>query len=193
MNFLGHLLLTYPHRELTMGNLLGDLVRGQEAKHLSPVLRQGIALHHEIDHYTDNHHGVRKLITLVRPTHAKYAPVVVDILLDHILANQWDSYAELSYPDFTQWIYDLVPEFLSLLSEPVVMRLEGMLHHRWIDDYDTTEKLQQVLMRMDKRASFPSQFVSGIQDIGEHYDTFAATFEEFYPTLREKLSLDVVA
>jgi len=176
-----------------MGNLLGDLVRGQEAKQLSPTLRQGIALHHEIDHYTDNHHGIRSLIALVRPTHGKYAPVVVDILLDHILANQWDLHSDLSYQDFTQWIYDLIPEFLSELSEPVAMRLEGMLHHRWIDGYDTIEKLHQVLMRMDRRASFPSQFVSGIEDIAEHFETFASIFEEFYPTLREKLSLDVVA
>ncbi len=193
MNFLGHLLLTYPHRELTMGNLLGDLVRGQEAKLLSPTLRQGIALHHEIDHFTDNHHGVRELIALIRPTHAKYAPVVVDILLDHILANQWHLHSELPYMDFTQWVYDLVPDFLRDLSEPVVMRLEGMVDHRWIDDYDSTEKLHLVLSRMDRRASFPSQFVSGIQDIEDYYEVFASTFEDFYPTLREKLTLDALA
>ncbi|HLF64234.1 MAG TPA: ACP phosphodiesterase [Saprospiraceae bacterium] len=188
MNFLGHLLLTYPHRELTMGNLLGDLIRSQEAKGLSEGLQQGFSLHHEIDRQTDQHPAVRELIVLLRPTHAKYAPVVVDILLDHVLAQRWSAHADLTYSEFTQWVYHLVPEYLSFLSKPVASRLESMVMHRWIDGYDTSEKLYQVLLRMDKRASFPSQFVTGVKDIITHRDLFNTSFTEFYVGMQERFA-----
>lgn len=189
MNFLGHLLLTYPHRELTMGNLLGDLIRSQEVRSLSKEIHRGFILHHEIDRHTDSHPGVKELIKMMRPTHSKYAPVVVDILMDHVLARQWDLHAEVSYATFTQWVYDLIPDFLSQLSTPVVNRLESMVLHRWIDDYDKAEKLKHVLLRMDRRASFPSQFITGVEDIAQHYDHFAITFDDFYRDIKSKLEI----
>jgi len=191
MNFLGHLLLTYPHRELTMGNLLGDLVRRRHARHLSQGILQGIELHHKIDSYTDQHPDVRELTNILRPTHAKYAPVVVDILLDHVLARQWNSHADIGYPEFTEWVYKLVPDFLSDLNDPVVVRLEGMVRHRWLDDYDSVDKLHAVLLRMDRRARFPSQFVHGSLDIAKHYDLFASTFETFYHAMKKTLFHEV--
>ena len=191
MNFLGHLLLTYPHRELTMGNLLGDFVRSREARRLEPGLRQGIAIHHDIDRFTDSHPDVRKLIRLMRASHGKYAPVVVDILLDYILARNWDEHASIPYPHFTEWVYDVVTEFIPVLSHPVSTHLGNMVRHRWIDGYDTEEKLHHVLLRMDIRASFPSSFISGTQDIEEHYEIFVAAFSNFYNNIREMPSLQI--
>jgi acyl carrier protein phosphodiesterase len=184
MNFLGHLLLTYPHRELTMGNLLGDFLRSSEKKMLSEGLQHGIAIHHEIDRQTDQHPSVRKLISLLRPTQGKYAPVVVDILMDHVLATGWPEYADTTYQEFTQWVYDLVPGFLPSLNAPVAAKLEAMVMHRWIDEYDTSEKLNQVLLRMDKRAKFPSRFIAGITDLKHHRQEFNRSFKEFYPWMQ---------
>jgi acyl carrier protein phosphodiesterase len=189
MNFLGHLLLTYPHQELTIGNLLGDMVRSKEARLLSAGLQEGIRIHHEIDRFTDTHQEVRRLNDLLRPTHKKYTPVVVDILFDYALANEWHQHASIAYPDFTTWVYDAIRAQIPYLPEPLAMRLDTMCHHRWIDGYNTKEKLYQVLLRMDRRASFPSTFVLAIDDITLHYNVFAEAFTRFYNDIREMPSL----
>ncbi len=191
MNYLGHLLLTYPHRALTMGNLLGDFMRREQVNQLSPDIRSGFAVHHMIDNYTDTHPEVRELIKTLRPVHAKYTPVVVDILMDHVLAREWERYADLPYPEFTNWVYALVPEFLTDLDTTIATRLRNMVYHQWIDNYDIPAKLLDVLMRMDARAKFPSRFVHGIRDIEQHYDVFADTFHRFYFALQEEVAKDI--
>jgi acyl carrier protein phosphodiesterase len=189
MNFLGHLLLTYPHPAITMGNLLGDMIRSKEAKVLSKDLQTGFSIHHEIDSSTDKHPSVRNLIALLRPQHGKYAPVVVDILLDHVLARQWNEHATISYPHFTQWVYDFIPDFLDQLPVEVAQRLRSMREHRWIDGYQTSEKLRGVLRRMDLRASFPSNFEQGAEDYPRHKELFHESFMEFYGPLQARIAL----
>lgn len=191
MNFLAHLLLTYPHRELTMGNLLGDMIRRSQTTEMPAGLNLGIRLHQEIDSYTDSHPDIRALIDVMRARHGRYAPVTVDILLDHVLVRQWDFHADLPYPAFTQWVYALIPSYIPHIPTQIAQRLQGMVHHRWIDDYGTITKLRDVLIRMDHRASFPSQFLLAMQDIEEHYDMFDATFREFYPELKEVVNKSI--
>jgi acyl carrier protein phosphodiesterase len=116
---------------------------------------------------------------------------VVDILLDHILARQWELHTDIPYSDFTQWVYALIPEYLDGLEEPVVMRLESMVRHQWVDGYDTMEKLHEVFVRMDRRAKFPSRFVQGIQDIQQHYELFSGVFVSFYGGLKIALKEDL--
>jgi acyl carrier protein phosphodiesterase len=68
-----------------------------------------------------------------------------------------------------------------------------MCRHRWIDGYDTREKLYSVLSRMDRRASFPSAFVSAVDNITQHYDVFAGAFARFYRDIREMPSLRITS
>jgi acyl carrier protein phosphodiesterase len=188
MNFLGHLALTYPHRELTMGNLLGDFVRRSQMTQLPPAIQNGIALHHDIDRITDSHPAVRDMTDLMRADHARYAPVVVDILMDHILARQWRVFVpEISYPDFTRWVYALIREHLDALDSQLALRLRHMATHRWIDDYHTTGKLRDVLRRMDNRASFPSHFILAIDGIERYNQEFSDGFRVFYADIRQQL------
>lgn len=188
MNFLGHLLLTYPHPALTMGNVLGDMMRRSETILLEPGLQHGVALHRDIDWFTDRHAGIRALIAALRARHGKYAPVVVDILMDHVLVQQWDTHAEVAYPEFTQWVYDVIAGHLSAMPLTVSQRLEGMVRNRWIDDYGSVQKLRNVLFHMDRRATFPSQFLAGIQDIEEHAGLFDETFSSFYPEIKSMIA-----
>lgn len=149
----------------------------------------GFSIHHEIDSFTDQHPSVRKLIAMLRSNHGKYSPVVVDILMDHVLARQWEEHCIISYPDFTEWVYGFIPDFLDQLPFAVSERLRSMRAHRWIDGYETSEKLGGVLRRMDLRASFPSNFVQGAEDYERNQELFENSFREFYGPLQERIAL----
>lgn len=189
MNYLGHLLLTYPDTELTMGNLLGDMLRAKEVRHLPEGHQTGVAMHHFIDRFTDTHTGIRELVTLVRPRHGKYAPVVIDILLDHVLAVQWEVHAPIPYQNFTQWVYtEVVPLETERIDHPVRERIRNMAAHGWLDGYPSREGMLYVLARMDSRTSFPSLFTEALHDFDHHGQLFHRIFEEFYQQLRDAIA-----
>lgn len=187
MNYLGHLTLTYPDAELTMGNLLGDMLRAKEVRLLPARLQKGVDIHHFIDAFTDRDPGIRGLTAFVRPVHGKYAPVVVDILLDHVLALQWDTLMPLPYSHFTEWVYsEMVPGQVKQIAHPVSKRIENMAAHRWLDGYPSRAGMQYVLSRMDRRTSFPSRFTEAMGDFDRHSEEFHSIFSAFYKRLREE-------
>ena len=184
MNYLGHLLLTYPDTGLTMGNLLGDMIRAKQLEGLPENVRRGVDIHHVIDKFTDTHPGVRKLTELVRPVHGRYAPVVIDILLDHVLALQWEEHASIPFLPFTEWVYHvMVPAETHVVPGPVADRITSMARHRWLDGYPTVGGMAYVLARMDRRASFPSRFTEAMADLRKHQQLFEEEFRLFYAEL----------
>jgi len=189
MNYLGHLLLTYPDTELTMGNLLGDMLRARQVRLLPERIQRGVDAHHFIDRFTDSHEGVRRLVSLIRPGHGKYAPVVIDVLLDHVLASQWVEHAPIGYEAFTDWVYhEMVPAQRHVAGGPVSDRIMSMAQHRWLDGYPTVGGMAYVLARMDRRTSFPSRFTEAMLDLHNHHDVFQEEFRSFYFALRNALA-----
>jgi len=96
MNWLAHLLLAEPNPELRLGNLLGDLVKGEERKILNPQLQRGLECHQAIDIFTDKHSIVKCSKKRLDPQYRRFAGILVDVFYDYILANNWDDYSDRS-------------------------------------------------------------------------------------------------
>jgi acyl carrier protein phosphodiesterase len=169
VNYVAHLLLTYPYDKISLGNLIGDMISNEELKTLSESVRKGVQIHRAIDHHTDNHSSMREVVRLLRPQHRKYAPVVADILLDHVLVLNWGEHSNIDFPDFEKWVYDMIAANFRATPVRIHNQLKGMAQHRWLNQYANLEGLQHVLDRMDRRARFPSDFGLAINDFHEHY------------------------
>ena len=105
MNYLAHIYLSCNNEDLLMGNFIADSISINEVASLPKEVQAGVTLHREIDFYTDTHAIVRKGTKRLRPHHRKYSPVVIDVLYDHLLANNWERYSGSSLPDFAQGVY----------------------------------------------------------------------------------------
>jgi acyl carrier protein phosphodiesterase len=185
MNYLGHLLITYPGDELTMGNLLGDMLRAKQLKGLPENIQKGVNVHHFIDRFTDQHKGIRRLVQLLRSRHGKYAPVVLDVLLDHVLSLQWDEHSDISFAQFTDWVYHtMVPSQIDRIPDHVSKRILNMATHRWLDGYPSRAGMAYVLERMDHRTAFPSRFKEAMTDFDNHRMIFEHEFRMFYQELK---------
>ena len=169
MNYVAHLLLTYPHVENSIGNLIGDMISNKELSSLSEPIHKGVQIHRAIDHHTDNHAAMREVVRLLRPQHRKYAPVVADILLDHVLVLNWEEHSDIDFAGFEEWVYHMIIENLNATPLHLHNRLKSMVQHRWLQQYSSLVGLQYVLDRMDKRARFESDFGTAINDFHTHY------------------------
>ena len=186
MNYLAHLHLSNHHPMLTIGNIIADFINNKQVEFYSPAVQQGIFLHRFIDTYTDQHPVVRQGTERLRPSQGKYAPVVIDILFDHLLAINWEKYSSMSLPNFAQKQYTLLAENLEILPKKLQKNLPKMIKGNWLEGYGEEAGIRYTLERMDERTKFPSSFVKAYDTLQEFYPLFEKEFNAFYPELIQK-------
>ena len=100
MNFLAHLWLADRTGTSMAGSVLGDVARGADLSAYPDDIAQGIRLHRRIDAATDRH----PLIVATRERFAqgqrRYAGIVLDLVCDYVLANEWAAYSPEPLDDF---------------------------------------------------------------------------------------------
>jgi len=78
---------------IILGNFIADYIRGiNRIKEYPPQIQSGIKLHQWIDNYSDNNVIVKKSISIFSPSLKHYAPVAVDVIYDHFMANNWENF-----------------------------------------------------------------------------------------------------
>lgn len=120
MNFLAHLHLVNGDKDLMLGALLGDFVRGRRELWTWPKeVRLGIKLHRKIDKLTDQAPEFRKLQKQFTTPFRRYSGIIIDLAFDHQLAIHWDRYSNVSLPEFDRQVRRML--------EPHAHRLPGDL------------------------------------------------------------------
>jgi acyl carrier protein phosphodiesterase len=183
MNFLAHTFLSCDNEELLIGNFIADFISNKKLAELPHEIRKGVELHRKIDTFTDRHPLVRKGTRRLRKKHHKYAPVLIDIFYDYILANNWSKYSDESLEAFTLRVYGILDKWMGIMPENLRKRLPGMIAGNWLSQYGKLEGLDFVLEKMDKRTSFPSNFTGASADLLADYALYEAEFNQFFPEL----------
>ena len=191
MNYIAHLLCTFPHPLITLGNAAGDMIRNHQYQQLKGDVHLGVTLHRKIDHLTDQHEAISVMTRMLHDSQGKYAPVFLDIVLDYIMVQRWDFFSTIPFMEFTQWVYQVIEKHGQQLPAPVQVRLENMARHRWMDGYASMDGLTAALRRMDNRASFPSNFEGGAALVPGLSTEFADGLIQFYPALRQEIQQDI--
>jgi len=101
MNYLAHLILAGPHPDHRLGALLGDHLKGlQVLDTLRPELRRGVLLHRRIDGWSDRHAVVTAFTSKLNVPWRRYAGIMLDVLFDHLLSQQWTDYSDQPLSEF---------------------------------------------------------------------------------------------
>lgn len=184
MNYLAHLYLSFNDPEIMIGNFIADHVKGKAVEKYTGRVRKGIALHREIDTFTDQHPVTLRSKERLRPVFRKYAPVIVDLYYDHFLARDWSLYHHRPLADFAQYSYALMLNHRTLLPERTVYMLGFMESQNWLLKYATVDGLQRALTGLSKRTAFESNMEHAHEFLKQHYTDFEKEFEQFFPELR---------
>ena len=183
MNFLAHMFLTYEDKELTVGNYVADFIRNRDFVLFSDKVVHGIKLHRHIDHYTDNHPEVLKSTRSLRERHSKYAPVVIDVFYDYVLAVNWEKFTDMDMRSFADTIYVYINEY----SEDFPIHLQTISSRMIADDfllqYGTQEGIEKTFKRIGNRAKFKSNFETAFQDLEDNFEEINDGFLRFFPDL----------
>ncbi|MDX1940709.1 MAG: ACP phosphodiesterase [Saprospiraceae bacterium] len=181
MNFLAHLFLSCEDEELLIGNFIGDFVRSRDDAQYSAGIQRGLKLHRKIDSFTDTHPAVLESVRLLRPYHRKYAPVVLDVFYDFLLAKNWTQFSVQSLKKYTQNIYKILESNIHLMPPVLQHRLPLMIADDWLVRYGEWDGLAFTFSRMKLRASKPGHFDNVIEHLQAHLEPLDKGFQRFFP------------
>ncbi|MCX7606375.1 MAG: ACP phosphodiesterase [Bacteroidia bacterium] len=128
------------------GAFIADGVKGKREEALPPLIQKGIQYHRWVDWQTDRHPAFLSARRHLRPVAGKYAGLFVDLWLDAILGEAWESFhpaesladfeerflRETLYPH-RKWAPATWVEFLQALEKEHLLlrfaRFSGMALH----------------------------------------------------------------
>ncbi len=183
MNFLAHFFLARESAEMMVGNFLADFVRGRVEKHPEKY-RRGIRLHRTVDAFTDSHGAVHRCVARVSGPLGHYAPVAVDVIFDHFLARDFQSFSAEPLEDFAQRVYSVLRAHASDFPPEGVRLARYMSDQDWLSSYREVDGIRTALMRMSRRVKHPVRLEDSIDPMLREYDAFDAEFREVFGELQ---------
>lgn len=182
MNFLAHALLAGPAPGVLTGSLIADYVKGPSTSQFPASVRIGISLHRRVDAYTDRHPAVLESVSRIRDYTRHYSGVVIDILYDHFLANDFDRHAGTSLMDF---VADVERSFMAVKRDmPELVRPQWNTT-RWLADYAMIEGLERSFNRVSQRTRGRFDPAAALAALAEHDSALANDFDRFFPELQQ--------
>jgi acyl carrier protein phosphodiesterase len=183
VNYLAHIFLSGPHPEIKLGNFFGDFVKGSQFHHFPKRVREGIVLHRKIDEFTDSHPVFRETVLLLRPYFGRYAGIMADMYYDHMLAESFHQYSEVSLRCFAYNFY-----IHALLRYPMLPpRIKRFIVHfvstNRLQQYATYQGLQRSLEIMRDRKSSAFQPELAIEVLDGNFNEIYQQFHLFFPDI----------
>jgi acyl carrier protein phosphodiesterase len=192
LNWLAHVFLSEPDVEFRLGNLLADIVRGEELRRMSAGFQRGAQKHKQIDAFTDSHPLVKRSRARIGPEFRRFSGVLVDVFYDHLLATHWNAYSPIVLDAFTAKFYaDIEASSLELPSSARVT-LDRIIRHDLLGSYRRIEGVERSLRRVSAYLSsrWRREFAleRGVADLIAQRAGFDQDFIEFFPQLKAAVS-----
>ena len=183
MNFLAHIYLSGDNELITIGNLVGDGVRGNKYKLYPTEIQIGIQLHRHIDTFTDAHPIFRQCTKRLHKGYGHYSGVIVDIFFDHFLAKNWTTYSDVPLAEYIDAFYKSLSKNIEILPLRFKRITPAMIEGNWLLSYATIEGIQTVLNGMNHRTEGRSKMDEATKELREYYDAFETDFTSFFEEL----------
>jgi len=184
MNFLAHIFLSGENKKITVGNFIGDFVKGSKINDFDTDIKLGIQLHRAIDHFTDTHPVVRESKLKLRPEFRHYSPVIADVFYDHFLAKDWSAYSKIPLIEYTQNFYQMIETFKTTIPSAANHMIGYMQRDNWLYHYHLIEGINRALTGMARRTSFESKMEHASKNLEANFDEYQDEFRRFFPDLQ---------
>jgi len=180
MNYLGHAYLSFDSPQILVGNMISDFVKGSDKFMFSGNIQKGIALHREIDAYTDTHPATKKAMEVFRPNYRLYSAPIMDVLFDHFLANDKNVFDDTSLKRFSSNIYRQLENNSTYLPNRFLQMFTYMKAEDWLYNYKFNEGMRKTLYGLMRRASFIRESETAYLLFLQHHDHLNDCYQQFF-------------
>lgn len=184
MNYLAHAYLSFNRPGILVGNMISDFVKGKRKFDYPEQIQQGIAVHREIDRFTDTHPVTKEAKEIFRPAYRLYAGSLMDVVYDHFLARDENEFTDESLKTFTINTYALLDQFTDQFPEKFDWMYPYMKAQNWLYNYRYREGIEKSLAGVVRRAKYLEESDTAFFLFNEHYDQLKNLYRLFFPELK---------
>jgi acyl carrier protein phosphodiesterase len=181
LNHLAHFLLAQGKSHLEVGAFLGDYVKGPLDGHYPKNIEHGIRLHRKIDAFTDKHPIVRQSCSRIDPHLRRYAPIMIDVFFDHILASHWLTYGCGPLHRFSEGIFETLESSADILPSRALEVARRMRQHQVLSAYADPNFIVPVLNRLSQRLKRSNPLADGFTQFENNQEQLELDFADFFP------------
>jgi acyl carrier protein phosphodiesterase len=185
MNYLAHAYLSFNQPDILVGNLISDFVKGKKKFEYTPGIQKGIALHREIDNFTDTHPVTREAKEVFRPQYRLYAGAFTDVVFDHFLAIDPNEFTKDSLLQFSKDTYKTAAPYLPALPEKFQQLFPYMRQQNWLNNYQHNWAIERSLAGVAGRAAYLSESAIAFSLFETHYRHLQDCYSRFFPSLKK--------
>ena len=191
MNYLAHIALSGKNPEHQIGGFLGDFHRGPIHGHFPLGIETGIIAHRRLDTFVDNQQELHSFLQRFDKPMRRYAGIVADIVYDHILADQWHLYYDLSLDEFCQGFYINLKKYEALLPVAAKHFLYRAPSVGWLQSYRDPDNLSYILKRVGQRFKKPVALEAALPIFFEQKVAITQEFHTLYPKLQRFMTTNI--
>jgi acyl carrier protein phosphodiesterase len=184
MNYLAHAYLSFQQPDILVGNMISDFVKGKTKFAYSAGIQAGIALHREIDNFTDIHPFTREAKEVFRPHYRLYAGALTDVVYDHFLAIDQNEFTATGLEQFTVETYTTLEPYLNGLPEKFQQLFPHMRQYNWLYNYRYNWGIARSLAGVVRRAAYLTESDTAFQLFETHYTHLQHCYQGFFPELK---------
>lgn len=184
MNYLAHIYLSGDNKLITLGNFGADSIKGKRYTEYPLEFQVGVLLHRQIDSFTDSHPTVRQSTKRLHANYGHYSGIIVDILYDHFLAKNWNSYHNIPLATFISNFYLSLEENISLMPDRIQQLTPFLINDNWLLSYASIDGISTVLTNMNRRTGYKSNMNLAIQELNTYYTEFESEFTTYFEELK---------
>lgn len=184
MNYLAHAYLSFNKPGLLTGNMISDFVKGRKKFDYPLQVQQGIALHREIDSFTDTHFATKEAKEIFRPAYRLYAGSFIDVVYDHFLALDENQFTDESLRTFTLKTYSILDQHTIYFPEKFAMMYPYMKMQNWLYHYRYPEGIQKSLGGLVRRAAYLSESDTAYSLFTSNYEKLSQLYKLFFPDVK---------
>jgi acyl carrier protein phosphodiesterase len=187
LNYLAHLFLSNNEPEIMVGNFVADFVRSSQIVDFPENIKKGIAIHHQIDHFTDTHSIVKQSKNRLESSYGRYSSVLVDVFYDHFLALEWHKFSKQDRQEFCNFAYQSLENHHIYLPASLRLYLPEMIANNWLFFYSQKKGVARALANLSQKSKFRKDFGQAIDILEIDYEGFREDFLLFFPQLQQHI------
>ena len=184
MNYLAHAYLSFNKPGILVGNMISDYVKGKKKYDYPEQIQHGIAVHREIDRFTDEHSATKEAKKIFRPAYRLYAGSLMDVIYDHFLALDENVFTDESLKEFSVNTYDLLDQFTDQFPEKFSKMYLYMRAQNWLYNYRYRHGIEKSLAGVVRRAKYLDESDTAYLLFNEHYEKLKNLYQLFFPDLK---------
>ena len=185
MNFLAHCWLARHDEAHIAGAFLGDFVKGPVPTTYPSDVQSGIRLHRHIDSKSNQMEEMRATYWRFGKPLRRAAPILLDLVADHLLAVHWKAHGEGELSDFTNYCYGVLTKFE--MPDSAAKFLKHTMDQDLWSTYSDLNVMLRIMQRILHRLK--NEDVAALSVIARDIDVFYDDFQSYFPLIEKQAAI----